>query len=76
MIAAFDLSLGSGPICDEPVQGVAFVIQYANFEPFENTEKEVCRDPHGPIAGQCMSVLGEAYKEAFFSRSVRLVEPM
>merc|ERR1719379_3129156 len=67
--------------------GVAFILEEAKLEQWKprnacDDEEEASsptaptQDPHGPIGGQIVSTLKDAYSEAFFARSPRLIQPM
>merc|ERR1719461_2224826 len=73
VVNGFRTATSAGPLCDEPMQNVAFIIQEAQLAPWDSKFGE---DPFGPISGQVISCLKEAYREAFLACAPRLVQPM
>jgi len=73
IVNGFRTATNSGPLCEEPIQNVAFIIEDAQLDPW-NTKFGA--DPFGPISGQVIAALKEAYREAFLASSPRLVQPM
>ncbi|KAG4067437.1 hypothetical protein HA402_009674 [Bradysia odoriphaga] len=63
----FQLSTLSGPICEEPMHGVCFIVE-------EWTLNEA--DTSGIMSGQIISTVKEACRKAFQNQSQRLVTPM
>lgn len=68
-INGFQLATQAGPICEEAMQGVAFIVQAWHIEATEDTQ-------HGLFSGQIISTVKEACKRAFQSQPQRLVSPM
>ncbi|XP_032453197.1 elongation factor-like GTPase 1 isoform X2 [Nasonia vitripennis] len=74
MINGFQLATLSGPLCEEPMMGVCFVLK----------KWEIYEDPQGPtntssqshLGGQLMSACNQACRKAFSLRRPRLVTPM
>jgi len=64
----------AGPLCDEPMQNVAFIIEEVTLARWK--DEIYGPDPFGPFSGQVMSALREAYREAFLACAPRLVQPM
>lgn len=64
----FQLASVSGPLCEEPIYGVAFCVLEWSF--LEHEEKS--SDPFGPLSGQVMSTVKEACRRAFNCQPRRL----
>uniref|UniRef100_A0A336K5Y5 Ribosome assembly protein 1 n=1 Tax=Culicoides sonorensis TaxID=179676 RepID=A0A336K5Y5_CULSO len=72
-INGFQLATQSGPICEETMYGVCFIIE--NWEIFES-DTDPKNTNYGPISGQIISVIKEACKKSFQMHPQRLVIPM
>lgn len=70
----FQFTTSLGPLCNEPMHGVAFILEKAECEPWDTAQDG--DDQYGPVTGQMMSVMKEAFLEAFLAQSPRLVQPM
>lgn len=69
----FHLAAQCGPICEEPMQGVCFIVEeYTIHEAPVDTSSH----SYGPFSGQIMSVVKEACKKSFQIQPQRLVAPM
>lgn len=51
LITGFQQSTASGPLCEEPLQGVCFVIEEVAFDAEHQPPLEGS-DPYGPLSGQ------------------------
>ncbi|RHY84940.1 hypothetical protein DYB37_009546 [Aphanomyces astaci] len=71
LITGFQLATTSGPLCDEPVWGVAFVIEDMVLTPTEDAAAI-----YGPLSGQVISTMKSGCRNAFIQQPVRLVEAM
>ena len=71
LIQGFQLATASGPLCEEPMMGLAFVVD--NWEVLEDSEAE---DGWGPLSGQIVSMVKECCREAFLRAPVRLMTAM
>ncbi|XP_063701820.1 elongation factor-like GTPase 1 [Culicoides brevitarsis] len=71
-INGFQLATQCGPICEEPMQGVCFIIEKWEIQDVD-TESTA---NYGPFSGQIISVVKEACKRAFQLHPQRLVTPM
>ena len=69
IVAGFQMAAGNGPLCDEPMTGVAFVLE-------ELTVTEDAAGCNGPLSGQAMSAVFQGCRKAFMAEGQRLVEPM
>ncbi|XP_055637619.1 elongation factor-like GTPase 1 [Toxorhynchites rutilus septentrionalis] len=75
-VNGFQLATLAGPLCDEPMQGVCFIIlQWDVFQLLEEGELSAVVS-HGPLSGQIMSIVKEGCKKAFQNQPQRLVHPM
>lgn len=81
LMAGFEMAVSSGPLCEEPLMGVCFIVEgVKNIEPEEEkiTEAqentEVFKDLYGPLTGQIMGTMKEACHESFLGAGPRLVE--
>ncbi|ETW04721.1 hypothetical protein H310_03871 [Aphanomyces invadans] len=73
LITGFQLATASGPLCDEPVWGVAFVVEDVVLTPTEDASAPAI---YGPLSGQVISTMKSGCRNAFIQQPVRLVEAM
>jgi ribosome assembly protein 1 len=68
IVAGFQLATVSGPLCDEPMWGVALRVEatLCGTDPRE--------EQFGPFSGQLISVTREACRAALLAAGARLVE--
>eukprot|EP01119_Soliformovum_irregulare_P017176 TRINITY_DN5056_c0_g1_i1.p1 TRINITY_DN5056_c0_g1~~TRINITY_DN5056_c0_g1_i1.p1 ORF type:complete len:1064 (-),score=378.08 TRINITY_DN5056_c0_g1_i1:194-2935(-) len=71
-ITGFQLATAAGPLCEEPMAGVCFIVEEVHFTS-QGGESIVGR---GPFSGQMMSAMKESCRRAFLSKSLRIMEPM
>lgn len=80
VVTGFQLASSSGPLCEEPVWGVAFFLEEIETEAEEQDgdegEKVSGPDPFGPLSGQVISTMRGGCRLAFLRNPVRLVEAM
>ena len=88
VIQGFQLSTLQGPLCNEPILGVCFIVENVKFEnSFEfhtisdsskMIEKEKIYDnkPFGPLSGQVISTVTKTCKQAFLTQNARLMYPI
>ena len=71
VINGFQLATGAGPLCEEPVRGVAFFVESLDIKrvPDEDLNK------YGPFKGQVMPTFCQALRDAFHEGKPHLVEP-
>ncbi|XP_076748657.1 elongation factor-like GTPase 1 [Xylocopa sonorina] len=75
MVNGFQLATLAGPLCEEPMMGVCFVVK--KWEIYQVSQSESSGQNQGHVAGgQLMSAYKEACRRAFNSRHPRLVTPM
>ncbi|KAI1301850.1 Ribosome assembly protein 1 [Halotydeus destructor] len=72
-ISGFQLATAAGPICEEPMSGVAFVVEEWNVPQEMDTS---ATDTYGPFSGQIMSTVKEACRRAFQAQPHRLKAAM
>ena len=77
-INGFQLCTQSGPLCDEPMMGVCFIVEeWKSLESLDDNDNETTMiDPFGPISGQIMSTVKEICRRAFQSQPQRLMAAM
>ncbi|XP_030548839.1 elongation factor-like GTPase 1 [Rhodamnia argentea] len=79
IISGFQLATSSGPLCDEPMWGLAFVVE-AYISPLagKSDEPENNQQPeqHGIFTGQVMAAVKDACRAAVLRNKPRLVEAM
>ncbi|KAK4358512.1 hypothetical protein RND71_020741 [Anisodus tanguticus] len=73
ILSGFQLATGSGPLCDEPMWGLAFVIE-ASISPLALQPND--SEQYGLFPGQVMTVVKDACRAAVLQRKPRLVEAM
>eukprot|EP01061_Rhynchopus_euleeides_P026981 TRINITY_DN43937_c0_g1_i1.p1 TRINITY_DN43937_c0_g1~~TRINITY_DN43937_c0_g1_i1.p1 ORF type:complete len:997 (+),score=418.70 TRINITY_DN43937_c0_g1_i1:185-2992(+) len=71
IVAGFQLAVEKGPLCDEPMTNVAFVVTELRIS--EEDESDGC---YGPLSGQAMSAVYQGCRQAFMAEGKRLVEPL
>eukprot|EP01059_Diplonema_ambulator_P036191 TRINITY_DN8938_c0_g1_i2.p1 TRINITY_DN8938_c0_g1~~TRINITY_DN8938_c0_g1_i2.p1 ORF type:complete len:952 (+),score=345.92 TRINITY_DN8938_c0_g1_i2:52-2907(+) len=71
VVAGFQMAADKGPLCDQPMTGVAFVL-----EEIEEEEIDPKDDVYGPLSGQVMSAVFTGCRNAFSAEGKRLVEPV
>jgi ribosome assembly protein 1 len=73
--SGFQLATVAGPLCDEPLHRVAFVVRdvRAMQAPPERAASE---QQFGPVPGQLAAATRTACRRAFLARSPRIVEPL
>jgi len=73
IVSGFQFATNAGPICDEPMMGVAFVV-----EPyiFVNDDDVATHSDDNIFTGQVITAVKEACREAVLQNKPRLVEPM
>lgn len=72
MITGFQLATTSGPLCDEPVWGVAFIVEDMEYIPADELTNAI----YGPLSGQVISTMKSGCRNAFIQQPVRLVEAL
>lgn len=79
VITGFQLATSAGPLCDEPMWGLAFVIE-ARITPssgqYDEFETHQQSDQYGIFAGQVIATVKDACRAAVLKNKPRLVEAM
>ena len=84
IVSGFQLATLSGPLCEEQMHGVCFILkQWDNvgqqdrpLECAENSEKLKTADIYGPFSGQLISAMKEGCRKAFLAQPARLMAAM
>jgi ribosome assembly protein 1 len=74
VVSGFQLATSAGPLCDEPMWGLAFIVEPYIFP--DNSENAHLSDQYGIFTGQVMTAVKEACKAAVLQNNPRLVEAM
>ncbi|CAI5719528.1 unnamed protein product [Peronospora effusa] len=79
IMTGFQMASSAGPLCDEPVWGVAFIIEDVVFHSNQNDEEKSGDEKtdlskYGPLSGQVISTMRMTCLMAFVKQPVRLVE--
>lgn len=75
IVSGFQLAMAAGPLCDEPMWGLAFLVEPYIFQ--ENPESALqSTDQYGIFSGQVMTAVKEACRLAVLQNKPRLVEAM
>ncbi|CAK9809434.1 Elongation factor-like GTPase 1 [Anthophora quadrimaculata] len=74
MVNGFQLATLAGPLCEEPMMGVCFVVK--KWEIYQDSQSENSGHNQGHVGGHLMSACKETCRRAFNSRHPRLVTPM
>ncbi|XP_037933332.1 elongation factor-like GTPase 1 [Teleopsis dalmanni] len=72
-VNGFQLTSSAGPLCEEPMQGVCFVVLEWSVHA---SDDELNTKSFGPFSGQILTTAKEACKQAFQNQPQRLVSPM
>ncbi len=78
IVNGFQLATLAGPLCEEPLMGVAFVLDdfAAEEEAGDTATASAADDPYGPLSGQVGSATKEGCRRAFQAHPQRLVAAM
>uniref|UniRef100_H3G6U9 Elongation factor 2 n=1 Tax=Phytophthora ramorum TaxID=164328 RepID=H3G6U9_PHYRM len=79
IVTGFQMASSAGPLCDEPVWGVAIVIEDVVFhekgiDENKSGEEKAEASKYGPLSGQVISIMRTTCLMAFVKQPVRLVE--
>ncbi|KAG1697273.1 hypothetical protein DVH05_016558 [Phytophthora capsici] len=79
IVTGFQMASSAGPLCDEPVWGVAFIIEDVVFhdeksEEDKSEEEKAEMSKYGPLSGQVISIMRTTCLMSFVKQPVRLVE--
>ena len=73
VVHGFQLATAAGPLCEEPMRGVCFVVESLTLHPAEEEEPG---GVHGPLSGQILSAVSAACRRAFQAQPQRLMAAM
>ncbi|XP_075235749.1 elongation factor-like GTPase 1 [Lycorma delicatula] len=73
-VNGFQLATLAGPLCEEPLMGVAFIVE--DWVVDTQVESSQSSAPYGPLSGQIMSVVKDACRKAFQAQPQRLMAAM
>ncbi|CAK0786123.1 hypothetical protein CVIRNUC_009336 [Coccomyxa viridis] len=74
LATGFQLAAAAGPLCDEPMWGIAFEVAVRVNVPAAGIS--LAEDVYGPFSGQVTSAVRQAMRRAVLEAHVRLVEAM
>ncbi|KAK7255903.1 hypothetical protein RIF29_29331 [Crotalaria pallida] len=79
VVSGFELATAAGPLCDEPMWGLAFVVE-ARIYPFtgqhDESETHQQSEQYRILAGQVIATVKDACRAAMLQNKPRLVEAM
>ncbi len=75
IIHAFQLATIHGPMCNEPVQGIAVFLEEVTITPSADDESSA-RDKLGRLTGEVIKTVQQAIKQGFLDWSPRLLLAM
>lgn len=73
LVNGFQLTTGAGPLCEEPMQGVCFVVLEWSVQ---SEGEDLNARGFGPFSGQVLTAAKEVCRQAFQNQPQRLVTPM
>lgn len=88
VVSGYQLATAAGPLCEEPMWGLAFIVEAYIFpvrskssdsdyvEENGNKNSTHLPDQYGPFSGQVMTAVKDACRSAILSKRPRLVEAM
>ncbi|XP_057467555.1 uncharacterized protein LOC130756932 [Actinidia eriantha] len=80
IVYGFQLATAAGPLCEEPMWGLAFVVEaYISSLVGQSNESETSHqqpEPYGILTGQVMTAVKDACRAAVLQNKPRLVEAM
>uniref|UniRef100_A0A7N0TLH1 Elongation factor-like 1 n=1 Tax=Kalanchoe fedtschenkoi TaxID=63787 RepID=A0A7N0TLH1_KALFE len=78
--SGFQLAAATGPLCDEPLWGVAFVVEAfispLSVQQADDESNQQHQESHGMFTGQVMTAVKDACRAAVLQKNPRLVEAM
>lgn len=76
-VTGFQLASNAGPMCEEPVRGVVFVLHGCRYAKSDVDLAGTSAEPYGPISGQIIAAMKEACRYSLFRRGfARISEAM
>ena len=81
IISGFQLATASGPLCEEPLHGVGFVLKRWEHRqdpgnPLEDDSSGDRGASYGPLSGQLISAMNEGCRKAVLAQPARLMAAM
>ncbi|GAB2274506.1 hypothetical protein Dimus_009276 [Dionaea muscipula] len=76
IVSGFQMATAAGPLCDEPMWGLAFIVEATIFPPNESDTHLQQPEQLGLFTGQVMTTVKDACRAAVLQRKPRLVEAM
>ncbi|KAF4378484.1 hypothetical protein G4B88_027544 [Cannabis sativa] len=79
IVSGFQLATAAGPLCDEPMWGLAFVVEAfisPMTAPDESETSQLQSEQYGIFSGQVMTAVKDACRAAVLEKKPRLVEAM
>ncbi|GAB2293172.1 hypothetical protein Dimus_027380 [Dionaea muscipula] len=76
IVSGFQMATAAGPLCDEPMWGLAFIVEASIFPPNESDTPLHQPEQLGLFTGQVMTTVKDACRAAVLQRKPRLVEAM
>ncbi|KAK6161595.1 hypothetical protein DH2020_004976 [Rehmannia glutinosa] len=77
VLSGFQIATSSGPLCDEPMWGLAFVIEaFVSPQPSEDNFSTHQPEQYGVFTGQVMTAVKDACRAAVLQNKPRLVEAL
>ncbi|WOK97100.1 hypothetical protein Cni_G05808 [Canna indica] len=74
IVSGFQFATAAGPLCDEPMWGLAFLVEPYIFQ--DDSDASNQSDQYGALSGQVMTAVKEACRTAMLQNKPRLVEAM
>ncbi|KAF4035410.1 Elongation factor G [Phytophthora infestans] len=74
IVTGFQMASSAGPLCDEPVWGVAFIVEDVVFHEKSDDVSDEEASKYGPLSGQVISIMRTTCLMSFVKQPVRLVE--
>ncbi|CAN0842523.1 Elongation factor-like GTPase 1 [Linum grandiflorum] len=79
VVSGFQLATSAGPLCDEPMWGLGFVVE-AHVSPLaeqpDESESKLMDQQHGILQGQVMATVKDACRSTVLQKKPRIVEAM
>lgn len=72
---AFQLATAQGPLCHEPVQGIAVLLEAVTIEPSSSAETSA-RENLGRLTGEVIKTVRDSIRQGFLDWSPRLLLAM
>lgn len=73
---AFQLATAQGPLCNEPVQGIAVFLEGVTVHTSNVDDPSSARDKHGRLTGEVIKTVQNSIRQGFLDWSPRLLLAM